>query len=125
VLLQPARVQLPGGGYIDVDGVNEAEGIYVEAYAHQGKLRGGQPDKVASDALKLALLARLRPECRRPILLFASNDAASSFEGNRWTARAIREFGIKVHVVDLTSEVVAGLNAAQIRQPMVPAEVSA
>lgn len=52
-LLAPRRLHLPGGTSVDVDGVGEDPLVLVEVYAHQGALRGSQPKKLATDALKL------------------------------------------------------------------------
>jgi hypothetical protein len=84
-VLAPERVHLTDGGYVAVDGVSRDPLIFVEAFAHQGKLKGSQPDKVACDALKLAMLGAQHPGARL-ILLFADVAAAAPFRGKTWLA---------------------------------------
>jgi len=61
-----------------VDGVNADHTVFVEVFAHQGNVKGGQFHKVARDALKLITLgkqhtgARLNvafgdPDANRPL----------------------------------------------------------
>jgi hypothetical protein len=54
-------VRLSGGAYVDVDGVAADSSAFVEVFAHQGTLKGGQKHKVANDALKLITLGREHP----------------------------------------------------------------
>jgi hypothetical protein len=90
-------------------------GIYVEAFAHQGPLKGGQIRKVIMDASKLAFLGHTRPDAQM-ILLFSDPAAAASFASKRWYAQAIRQLGFQVEVVDVPEEMKARLITAQKRQ---------
>jgi hypothetical protein len=89
--------------------------VYVEAFAHQGPLKGGQIRKVIMDAFKLAFLARTRPGAQM-ILLFSDSAASAFFASKRWFAQAIRQLGLHVEVVDVPEETKARLIAAQKRQ---------
>lgn len=53
VELAPRSLRLDGGARVDVDGVAPDESVFVEIFAHQGRLKGAQFHKVARDALKL------------------------------------------------------------------------
>lgn len=53
VELTPRSLRLGGGARVDVDGVAPDESVFVEIFAHQGRLKGAQFHKVARDALKL------------------------------------------------------------------------
>ena len=111
----PSAVQLPEGGHVEVDGVDQTGGVYVEALAHQGPPKGGQIRKVIMDAFKLAFLARARPGAKM-ILLFSDPAAAAPFTSKRWFAQALRQLGLQVEVVDVPEEMKARLIAAQKRQ---------
>jgi hypothetical protein len=118
VALAPRSLVLPGGARVDVDGVAPDGSAFVEVFAHQGKLRGGQFHKVARDALKLITLARRHPTARLAIA-FGDMEAAGCVSGGSWVAEALRTWGVQVLVVDLGDELRAGLTAAQARQRMV------
>lgn len=93
--LAPARVELRGGARVEVDGTDDARTVFVEVYARQGMLKGGQVKKVAQDILKLAMLSRNWPDARL-ILVLASPEAARTVTGQGWLAEAVTEFGIEV-----------------------------
>jgi hypothetical protein len=69
-------LRLDGGARVDVDGMSPDETIFVEVFAHQGRLKGAQFHKVARDALKLVTLARSR-SASRLIIAFGDADAAA------------------------------------------------
>lgn len=119
--IEPSRVDLPGGSHVHVDGVSEHPTIFVEVFAHQGALKGGQRHKVAGDILKLATLGNTHPDARL-VLAFADDIAATSVRNKGWLAEAVSMWGIEVVVVDLPSEVREGLSAAQLRQVMINPE---
>lgn len=117
------KVDLPGGASMNVDGVADEPLTFVEVFAHQGQLKGGQHHKVSTDALKLVTLGRVYPQARL-ILAFGDQAATSTLSGGGWKAEALRTWGIEVFVADIDEDVRAGLRDAQVRQRMVnpPAE---
>jgi hypothetical protein len=118
VVVTPSRVDLPEGAYVNVDGVAHEPPTFVEVYAHQGLLRGGQRHKIAGDVLKLLTLGKAHPGARL-VLAFADSDVARQVQNKGWLAEAIRTWGVRVFVADLPDNVRAGLKAAQGRQIMV------
>ena len=108
---------------MNVDGVADEPLTFVEVFAHQGQLKGGQHHKVSTDALKLVTLGRVYPQARL-ILAFGDQAATSTLSGGGWKAEALRTWGIEVFVADIDEDVRAGLRDAQVRQRMVnpPAE---
>lgn len=118
----PRSMKLPGGARVDVDGVALVPLTFVEVFAHQGALRGGQHHKVSTDALKLITLARAYPDARL-ILAFADADACKSLTGKSWKAEAVRAWGIELFVADLDDDTREGLISAQVRQRMINATV--
>ncbi|MGI8794608.1 MAG: hypothetical protein ACR2H3_15780 [Acidimicrobiales bacterium] len=117
-LLAPARVELRGGSRVEVDGTDDARTVFVEVYARQGALKGGQVKKVAQDILKLAILSRNWPEARL-VLVLASPEAARTVAGRGWLAEAVTEFGIEVLVANIDDSLREGLRHAQHRQVMI------
>lgn len=114
VPLAKKRLSL-GEALCEVDGVSDDEQVLVEAFAHQGKLKGGQFKKVSEDALKLITLARTR-EGTRLILAFADEQAAASFSGGGWKAEALRLWNIAIVVVELDGTTLGAISDAQVKQ---------
>lgn len=101
------------------DAIDPLNKVVVEVYARVGAVKGAQLHKIKGDVLKLALIgAELGEEWRR-ILCFASDAAASYVQRKSWVAEAAKVFGIEVQVVQLPSEQMSKVIAAQARQRMV------
>lgn len=116
-LSQGAEVSL-GNSRVRPDGVAGDDSIFVEVFAHIGKLRGGQMHKVSTDALKLLAIRDVHPAARL-ILAFADRAAAESVSG--WKAETLAANGIELRTVDLDPAERATIEAAQMRQKMVNA----
>ena len=116
--LTPTRVTLPGGAKVEVDGAASDPPVFVEVFAHQGRLRGGQFHKVSTDALKLITVREATPGARL-ILAFADEAAARPMLGTSWRAEALRLWNIEVVVVDIDDETRRSITEAQVRQRMV------
>jgi len=111
-------LRLDGGARVDVGGVAPDESVFVEVFAHQGRLKGAQFHKVARDALKLITLGRSRAGSKI-IIAFGDPDAAACVTGASWLSEALSSWEIEVLIVDLDDPVRAGLRDAQVRQVMV------
>lgn len=111
--LSPGPVALAAGPTVEVDGVDPARTTFVEAFARQGALKGGQRKKVAQDILKLSLIKADHPTARA-VIAFACPDARKSITG--WVAHAAAKHGIELIVVDLEPETRERILAAQKRQ---------
>jgi hypothetical protein len=118
VELVPRSLLLDGGARVDIDGVADDESVFVEIFAHQGPLKGGQFHKVARDALKLITVARSRPAARL-FIAFADTEAAAGVSGRSWLAEALRTWDVEVRTVDLDDQARDRLRGAQSRQIMV------
>jgi hypothetical protein len=114
-LEQGATVPL-GDSQVRPDGVTADGSVFVEVFAHIGRLRGGQRHKVSTDALKLLAIRKAHPEARL-ILAFADEEAAASVSG--WKAETLKANGIEIHTVELDQAERAKIEAAQARQKMV------
>lgn len=95
--LAPLTITLPGGASVDVDGVAPDHSVFVEAFAHQGRMKGSQPKKVAQDALMLITIRRRRPR-RAGVLAFADHEATRAVLGEGWLAEALRTWAVEVRV---------------------------
>ncbi len=112
-------IQVDNQKFLEIDGYSESAHVLCEAYAHIGKLKGAQRQKVLTDAIKMLYVAKLRGGYWRKILLFADDEAAQPFKNGTWYAEAIKKFGFEIRVVEkLKDEIRKKLEKAQKRQKM-------
>lgn len=120
--LTPTTLKLERGAAVQVDGAEEEESAFVEIFAHQGALKGGQRHKVATDALKLITIGRSRPNADL-VIVFADEKAASYATKGTWMSEALATWGMLV--IELDEVARDGIRAAQVRQQMVNPEAPA
>ena len=122
--LKSITLTLESGAAVQVDGAAEDESAFVEIFARQGALKGGQRHKVATDALKLITIGRSRPGADL-VIAFADEQAASYATRGTWMSEALATWGVKVLVVKLDDKIRDGIRDAQVRQQMVNPEAPA
>jgi len=118
VRLDPARIVLPTGVRVEVDGADDKRSILVECWAHQGSAKSAQKHKVLADALKLTWIARTIYPQPRLILCLSDQAAAGTFlpPSRSWSAQALRDLNIEIEVVDLPPDLRQSIIDAQQRQ---------
>jgi hypothetical protein len=116
VALEPRRIHLTDGAWVDVDGYHADPLILVEAWAHQGRPKAAQRNKVLGDALKLHHVAADLDAPARLILCFADSAAAAPFTGASWYAGALRRLNIDIITVELPEAWTRRIREAQVRQ---------
>jgi hypothetical protein len=99
--LRERRVNLPGGSLVEVAGATDDMSAFVQVYAHQGAMKGGQKRKLALDVLKLITLRKHHPNAQL-YLAFCSDTARASITG--WTAEAIATWKVRTLVLPLEDE---------------------
>jgi len=114
--LKQDRFDLANSGYAKVDGVSESPPVLCEAWAHIGKVRSAQNDKVMTDALKLVFLERSVGKPSRKVLLLSDEVARKNFTGRSWGAACLAHFSIETKVIDLPEDLRARVLEAQKRQ---------
>ena len=123
--LAPRTMTLEHGAPVQLDGVGADDSLFVEIFAHQGPVKGGQQKKVCQDALKLITIGRSYPDAQL-VLAFADQDAAAYATKGTWVSEALLIWGVKVVVVELDESLRNDIRRAQLRQVMVnPSAVSA
>lgn len=118
------RATIPiGKNKVTVDGFHRDDNrvTLVEAWAHIGKAKSAQRNKVLGDMLKLAFVSSVLRKSYPTInveshLIFADVSAASVVTGDGWAALAANEFGIAMQVIALPKEVISTIKEAQRRQ---------
>lgn len=116
VPLSKTSVPSGNGGRVELDGADADFKVLVEAYAHQGALRGAQPKKLATDALKLSWIGR-RIGAHRLILAVADAQVEAYLRRpTAWLTQALEDLGIEIICVDLDEATAETLRAAQEMQ---------
>lgn len=103
--LAPEVVHLSDQTRVEIDAVNLDPPILVEIWAHQGSLRGGQPNKVMVDAMKLLYVEAVKGIPFRKIICFTDGAARKPFLGKSWRAAALAHYGIELMLIDLPADV--------------------
>jgi hypothetical protein len=116
--LNPAKLAVPSGERVEVDGADADRSILVECWAHQGPPKSAQRHKVLADAFKLTWISTTMYPKPRLILCLSDPLAAAPFlPGARsWAARAFQDLGIAISVVDLPTDLRQNLLQGQRRQ---------
>jgi hypothetical protein len=119
IALAPASVRLENGTEVQIDGIDKSRRVLCEVYAHIGTMKGSQPDKVATDMLKLILVEPKHGRRWRKILCFADKEAMSRFSGKSWLAEAVQMFHFELELATLPRKARIKVARAQRRQTMV------
>ncbi len=106
---------------VQIDGYNEQAKIACEIYCRVGKLKGSQPDKIASDILKLVLVEREIGGEWTKVICFVDNEAAKVLNKLSWLSTIAADLGVQCLVAPISDEVKQKILLAQNRQKMVNA----
>ncbi len=117
--LRPTKLKLDKNTEVWLDGYDERNSTICEIYAHIGKLKGSQPDKIASDFLKMILVQKCKKISLKKNICFASEEAAKKVIGKSWLALTAKEFNIDIVVILLPKEKEKEILQAQKRQKMI------
>lgn len=98
------------GAKMEIDGVDEHQTVFVEAFAHIGSFKSGQRRKIATDVLKFVGLRADRPDASF-VLAFADDAARSSVVG--WLRAVTEQHGIELVVVGLPKSSIEKLMKTQ------------
>jgi hypothetical protein len=110
------RFRLPAGGWMEIDGMCQVPPVLCEAWAHHGKPKSAQKNKVMTDAAKMIFAAKICADSPRLIMLFSDEEAAAPFRGRSWMAQFLQLNGVEVHIVELPETVRNEIRVAQKRQ---------
>ncbi|WIB34428.1 hypothetical protein [Curtobacterium sp. MCSS17_005] len=118
VPLAPAKIEIEDGVRVEIDGASEDRAVLVEAYAHTGALRGGQPKKLATDAFKLTWAGRKLGPTRLIIAVIDEEVEQHLLRPKAWLTAALRDSAVEVVRVDIAEDARARVAAAQRLQTM-------
>ena len=107
--------------YIEPDFYSEENCIVSEIFAHIGKPKKAQDNKIANDILKMLLLDRVTGKKYRKIIVVCDEAQENKLKGLSALAESIRQFGIEIIKVDISDDLKKQITDAQERQKMINA----
>lgn len=111
-----------GETYIQPDFYSEDPWIVGEIFAHIGKPKKAQDNKIANDILKMLLLEKVTGRTFRKILVVCDQKQKEKLKGRSALALSIEAFGIEIMDVDLDNNTRKNILQAQKQQRMINAE---
>lgn len=104
--------------YIQPDFYSSEECIVGEIFAHIGKPKKAQDNKIANDILKMLLLEKKTGKQHRKIIVVCDLSEKKKLEGMSVLAESIRQFGIEVLYVEVGEDLQKQILEAQELQKM-------
>ena len=104
--------------YIQPDFYSAENLIVGEIFAHIGKPKKAQDNKIANDVLKMLLLEKITGQQYRKIIVVCDEAEKKKLEGLSALAESIRQFGIEIMMVHIEDDLRTQLLEAQNRQKM-------
>lgn len=104
---------------VQIDGYNEEAKVACEIYCRVGALKGSQPDKIASDILKLMLVEKDKGGTWTKIICFVDEEAANVLNKKSWLSEIARQTGVQCRIAPIEEAAKQKILAAQGRQKMI------
>ena len=104
--------------YMQPDFYSEEQLIVGEIFAHIGKPKKAQDNKVANDILKMLLLEKTTGKQYRKIIVVCDTDEKKKLEGKSVLSESIRQFGIEILCVEIDTDMKQQIMDAQELQKM-------
>ena len=116
VKLQQNPHIMMGSTFMEPDFYSEDAGVIGEIFAHFGKPKKAQNNKIANDMLRILLAEKRLKQIFRKILVVCDEEEENYLKGDNLVAQEIREFGFEVKRFELPAELKMKVMAAQRRQ---------
>jgi len=104
--------------YIQPDFYSGSHLVIGEIFAHIGRPKKAQDNKIANDVLKMLLLEKISGKTYRKIIAVCDREEQKKLEGTSVLAESIRQFGVEVLYVEIGEHLREQLLRAQSRQRM-------
>lgn len=104
--------------YMQPDFYSAEQSIVGEIFAHIGKPKKAQDNKIANDILKMLLLDKVTGKHHRKIIVVCDTSEKKKLEGKSVLAESIRQFNIEIMYVEIDAETQKEIIAAQELQKM-------
>lgn len=107
--------------YIQPDFYSEEDNIIGEIFAHIGKPKKAQDNKIANDILKMLLLEKITEKKFRKIIVVCDEAEKKKLQGQSALAESIRQFGIEITFIEIDNDIRNQIIEAQEQQKMINA----
>ena len=97
---------------------SEDKYIVGEIFAHIGKPKKAQDNKIANDILKMLLLEKITGKQYRKIIVVCDLSEKKKLEGQSVLAESIRQFGIEILYIEISEDIRNQILNAQELQKM-------
>ena len=104
--------------YMQPDLYSEENLVVGEIFAHIGKPKKAQDNKIANDILKMLLLEKTTGNQYRKIIVVCDLSEKKKLEGKSILAESIRRFDIEIMYIEIDEEIKQQIVEAQERQKM-------
>ena len=104
--------------YIQPDFYSEDSKIIGEIFAHIGKPKKAQDNKIANDVLKMLLLEKITGHQYRKMIVVCDAAEQKKLHGQSALAESIRQFGIEIMYIELDDNMRNQIIKAQELQKM-------
>lgn len=108
--------------YMQPDFISEKELIVGEIFAHIGKPKKAQDNKISNDILKMLLLERVTGNNYRKVIVVCDKEEEKKLKGLSVLAESIRQFDIEVIRIEIDEAMKEKICNAQKRQKMINIE---
>ena len=108
--------------YMLPDFYSDENCVVGEIFAHIGKPKKAQDNKIANDILKMLLLEKVKGREHRKIIAVCDWNEKTKLEGKSVLAESIRQFGIEIIYVEIDAVTRGQILQAQKLQKMTNAE---
>lgn len=105
--------------YIQPDFYSEEHGVIGEIFAHVGKPKRAQDNKIANDILKMLLFDDVKGKKHRKIVVVCDEAEENKLRGLSAIAESIRRFNIELMRIDIDDDLREKILNAQKRQRMI------
>ena len=104
--------------YIQPDFYSAEHCIVGEIFAHIGKPKKAQDNKIANDILKMLLLEKIAGKHYRKIIVVCDKNEEKKLKGLSALSESIRQFKIEILYIEIDDELRSEILNAQERQKM-------
>lgn len=104
--------------YIQPDFYSEESNLIGEIFAHIGKPKKGQDNKIANDILKMLLFEKIKEKKFRKIIVVCDDAEYKKLKGQSALAESIRQFDVEIVFIELEESVRNKIIEAQENQKM-------
>lgn len=104
--------------YIQPDFYSSENSIIGEIFAHIGKPKKAQDNKIANDILKMLLLEKTTGKEYRKIIAICDEAEKKKLQGDSVLAESIRQFGVEIMFIEIDEHIREQILEAQKLQKM-------